>query len=330
MADALCGPSNSLQSFQKHASVDRTLQQDRLRSRQSPIEGFRTPNPNAGILDAEYNAFLAGESAIEPFDPQQAWQHEPPPHLQTHLPQQQAPDWALDFQHLHVDDTRSAPIPTAHFHQQAPMQRSSPGQWQSMPKQNSKPQGFQPQSSRRAPANMSYMMNGRQFGPYNQQYSTPPMAQHTESQVEESFDEEAFAKAFDQAAHDQLSESQGSTHQEPNLDQDLSPQASSAPEERMDYRIGSDRILDDSLQRQDDRSDARDADDLAKTAGLLLENVKHDQSSKFQESNFLSLMRQLRDKEVKVKGDAIVNRSRFTLVATAIPAVQSTSQELKK
>lgn len=36
MGDALCGPSNPLQNFQKHASVDRTLQQDRLTSRQSP------------------------------------------------------------------------------------------------------------------------------------------------------------------------------------------------------------------------------------------------------------------------------------------------------
>lgn len=35
MSDALCGPSNALQNFQKHASVDRTLQQDRLVSRQS-------------------------------------------------------------------------------------------------------------------------------------------------------------------------------------------------------------------------------------------------------------------------------------------------------
>lgn len=36
MADALCGPSNALQTFQKQALVDRTLQQDRLISRQSP------------------------------------------------------------------------------------------------------------------------------------------------------------------------------------------------------------------------------------------------------------------------------------------------------
>ena len=36
MADSLCGPSNALQNFQKHSTVDRTLQQDRLISRQSP------------------------------------------------------------------------------------------------------------------------------------------------------------------------------------------------------------------------------------------------------------------------------------------------------
>ena len=38
MSDALCGPSNALQNFQKHTSVDRTLQQDRLLSRQSPSQ----------------------------------------------------------------------------------------------------------------------------------------------------------------------------------------------------------------------------------------------------------------------------------------------------
>lgn len=38
MADAVCGPSNALQNFQKHASVDRTLQQDRLVTRQSPAQ----------------------------------------------------------------------------------------------------------------------------------------------------------------------------------------------------------------------------------------------------------------------------------------------------
>jgi hypothetical protein len=38
MADALCGPSNALQNFQKHTTIDRTLQQDQLISRQSPSQ----------------------------------------------------------------------------------------------------------------------------------------------------------------------------------------------------------------------------------------------------------------------------------------------------
>ena len=52
-----------------------------------------------------------------------------------------------------------------------------------------------------------------------------------------------------------------------------------------------------------------DADALAATATQLLENVKDEPSRKFQESSFLSLMRQLRDREVHVEGDKIVDVS---------------------
>jgi hypothetical protein len=47
MADALCGPSNALQNFQKHTAVDRTLQQDRIVNRhpstQVPLFTIRLP-----------------------------------------------------------------------------------------------------------------------------------------------------------------------------------------------------------------------------------------------------------------------------------------------
>ena len=36
MADALCGPSNPLQSFKNHSQVDRSLQQDRLTGARHP------------------------------------------------------------------------------------------------------------------------------------------------------------------------------------------------------------------------------------------------------------------------------------------------------
>ena len=74
-------------------------------------------------------------------------------------------------------------------------------------------------------------------------------------------------------------------------------------------RIGSDRILQERQEKGKEREVPDDADELARTAGSLLENVKDDVSQKFKQSNFLSLMRQLRDREVRVEGDKLVDVS---------------------
>lgn len=58
-------------------------------------------------------------------------------------------------------------------------------------------------------------------------------------------------------------------------------------------------------QRQEIPQKADD-DALAETAGELLEKVKHNKSEKFQNSQFLGLMRKLRDRETKVEGDKMV------------------------
>ena len=49
-----------------------------------------------------------------------------------------------------------------------------------------------------------------------------------------------------------------------------------------------------------------DADELARTAGLLIESVRDEQNPKFQNSQFMGLMKQLRDREVVVEGDKMV------------------------
>mgnify|MGYP001194422151 CR=1 FL=1 len=49
-----------------------------------------------------------------------------------------------------------------------------------------------------------------------------------------------------------------------------------------------------------------EGDELARTAGLLLEQIKHEQNPKFQKSQFLGLMKQLRDGEVIVDGNKVV------------------------
>ncbi|KAJ4296517.1 hypothetical protein N0V90_006562 [Kalmusia sp. IMI 367209] len=135
MADAACGPSNALQNFQKHTSVDRTLQQDRLVGRHSPsqvsdpspsferifkcVQGFRSPvGLNSGALDQEFEAFQAGHAGL----PQPAFHH-PPSHLARPPPPRfaqapQAPDWASDFQRLNISHTppvqqQRSPAPNA-------------------------------------------------------------------------------------------------------------------------------------------------------------------------------------------------------------------------
>lgn len=51
---------------------------------------------------------------------------------------------------------------------------------------------------------------------------------------------------------------------------------------------------------------SQNADELARTAGLLLDTVKGEHNPKFKNSAFLGLMRQLRDHEVVVEGNQMV------------------------
>jgi hypothetical protein len=50
MADALCGPSNALQNFQKHTAIDRTLQQDRLVNHHPSAQPVRLSSSHSSPL----------------------------------------------------------------------------------------------------------------------------------------------------------------------------------------------------------------------------------------------------------------------------------------
>ena len=50
-------------------------------------------------------------------------------------------------------------------------------------------------------------------------------------------------------------------------------------------------------------------DDLARTAGLLVDTIRGEQNPKFKNSQFLNLMRKLRDGDVVVNGEDLVERS---------------------
>ncbi len=322
MADALCGPSNALQNFQKHTTVDRTLQQERFASRPrfeqvnqlSRIfvyfltnceQGFRTsPGPNAGILDAEFEAFQAGRLGggllDQPFSPV--------PFQEQHVPmtaENALPSWAADFQSMHLSDVRASPVPQSQFRREAPILHTAPGGWH---------QEFMRQGSPSA-VDLPHQQTGYNSSHRNvwpNSYNAPSQAhmpsiraqqkQPEMQNVEDLLNQEEMERAFEAASMEyrEVTEAPSSILDVGKELQEMDP---------YQERIGSDRILEESMKRDEDNIDNDDADELARTAGQLLDNVRHDQSQKFQQSSFLSLMRQLRDREVQVEGDKLVDVS---------------------
>ena len=64
--------------------------------------------------------------------------------------------------------------------------------------------------------------------------------------------------------------------------------------------------MEEIAQKELSQQPAHDGDELARTAALLLENVKHETNPKFQNSQFLGLMKQLRDGQMVVEGNQMV------------------------
>ncbi|KAK0533857.1 hypothetical protein OC835_002885 [Tilletia horrida] len=59
-------------------------------------------------------------------------------------------------------------------------------------------------------------------------------------------------------------------------------------------------------QQQRPLNTIEDADELAQTAGRLMETIAHEEDTKFKQSRFLDLMRRLRDREAGIEGTDIV------------------------
>jgi len=121
----------------------------------------------------------------------------------------------------------------------------------------------------------------------NPHYGLPATtATTTTTSIEEDLlTNEAFERAFESAGA-QLAEPITTT---PRPTMPLPPQT----------------VVEEPTKREETDRD-NDNDDLSRTAGNLLTSLQDNQSQKFRESNFLALMRRLRDREVKVEGDDLV------------------------
>lgn len=139
------------------------------------------------------------------------------------------------------------------------------------------------------------------------------MTQQQHQQPVEAFDEEAFSRAFDEAAKAETDTQQEASHeQDVELGQEILIKESAErlmadSSDLLDQeRIGADTIHDSLSDTPEAREQNEDPDALSKTAAELLGKVENNQTSKFQKSQFLSLMRQFKNKEVTVAGDQVV------------------------
>lgn len=264
-------------------------------------QGFRSQNPNAGVLDPEFEAFEANRAGPPLSNLQHAGPLIAPDHQFPIVAPTAGSDWAADFQRLQLSNS-SQPSPQHQFRTEAPLNSAARGGWQNefMQQQQrassnkqlpSHAQGFQPSFRPGYPIEGT-MMNA--FPAYQQ----PSQSQYQPQT--ETFDESAFEAAFEQARaeverQESIAEKNAEAASEP-VQAD-----STVPVEHLEpIRIGSDTI---PYVDKKDAAARDDADELAKTAGQLLDSVSHDQSEKFKQSNFLALMRRIRDREVRVEGD---------------------------
>lgn len=71
-------------------------------------------------------------------------------------------------------------------------------------------------------------------------------------------------------------------------------------------RTPQNELAEQEPKQHEEQPKMNDDDEMAATAGRLLERVADNTSEKFQNSQFLELMRRLRDREVRVEGDKMV------------------------
>jgi hypothetical protein len=83
------------------------------------------------------------------------------------------------------------------------------------------------------------------------------------------------------------------------------------------------RVNQQNAQKQEDQVPQHDDDEMAQTAGKLLERVADNTSEKFQNSQFLGLMRRLRDREVRVEGDRVVEVNNEQSSGKPMPATST-------
>ncbi|KAI0663535.1 TPR-like protein [Cubamyces menziesii] len=298
---AECGPSNPLQGLSKRFDQDRGIQQDQFTAGRagSSKETFRSQYSPAPGVDQDAARFFSANHAPSP-----ALSGAPTPFdlsaLHRNLP-------AAHFQ---------APAPGVHMqsHPQAPvLQTSGPAAWAADFLQQ------QPGPS------ASHMLSGqgveRQATPLSREQTMSPMAQGTPGAFMPSMawnspmalhnTQYAPMSGVQQQGASQI---QASRIDDAKWDQEFRSQELSL-NSATDAPVSS--VAAERTEAASRAQPAHEADELARTAGLLLDTVQGETNPKFKNSAFMGLMRQLRDRELIVEGNEFVQRDEASGAQTA-------------
>ncbi|KAK6353744.1 hypothetical protein TWF730_008172 [Orbilia blumenaviensis] len=282
-SSSMCGPSNPLQSLKNHTSLDRSLQQDRFRS-QPPSQQFRQQPHLVPQQHDEFEQFLStspvgSSQTIRNRPSLQNFHASPSPALQQS-------GWASDFQRLQIATPPppslqvQKPVATGWGAEFLSQLNASPASAISQQQQQQQPAGL---------VGSSFMGVNTGYMPMTSMHSYEPLqSNHVDTKT--SYTDAEFDQMFEEAAI---------------LQSDVMdfPQRE-APNPLQNTMLRSEDIKEDVKEEQDKSRD--DADELARTAGQLVDTLSQDTSRKFQESQFVALMRKLRDKTVKVEDGKMV------------------------
>ncbi|ORZ20794.1 hypothetical protein BCR42DRAFT_409496, partial [Absidia repens] len=283
-----CGPVNPMAGLLKQFQQDRSLQQERFVGEQhgeSSKAGFRSghqqPMADRQFTDEFMNDTITRDHSAGMFEfnglgrELEAIQHGPPPMQQQHHQQHQLSS------PIHGGAEWSGDFMNQHMHHGAPAEGKFEGFEQYQHHQDNSlsitHQQQQQQQQHHFPG-QHYIprQNFQQFynGPRTGQFQ--PMATATNTALEN----EQFERAFDAANKD--------AQVEPTTQDDWASEFA---------------------EKEGIAENATNNDELARTAAMLLDSVDVNDNPKFKNSQFMGLMKKLRDGSVHVEGDKMVESS---------------------
>ncbi|KAK4166356.1 putative PEX20 peroxisomal biogenesis factor 20 [Cladorrhinum sp. PSN259] len=326
MADSMCGPSNGAKNLLAHTDRDRSHHQDRLvqGSQAGPGGSFRSANhAQSSAANADFQHFQGGANpglnapleapyhmaVTQQMGPRAApflGFHVPPitgssiaaarldspatGGMGVHQPQHQAQSWLTQFNSMQlnaVPAVNNAPVsagPVPLMHNMQPALTS----------------GYQPMVPSMSETWYSAAPSTASFGLTSAVQTTAAAAQET-AEVRSTFDD-LFGQ-YDAANQAEFAKQTADFEAEEAKWMDEHGPAADAAREADAAAV---QEMERIAQEQEDQKRKMD-DDLARAAGDILFAVEGNASAKFQQSNFLNLMRRIARREVVVDEKSFVN-----------------------